>query len=119
MKNNKEIPEENLKCAISGRAVPLGFNTPSNRYPIPVACCSCCTTIQGWFYEYHGMYWYSITVDSRCTFNSTPFFSMQTAISEFRAFLQSYGFRFVDTGLSESYLCKIRSSAKPPKTWKV
>lgn len=113
----KQIPE-NLPCLISGRAVPLGFNRPQNRYPLPVACFSDTTCIQVWFYEYHGLYWYSVTVESRHTFNSVPFLSVQNAITEFRSFLSGYGFRFLDRGLAECRLSGLRRNF-PPKSSEV
>lgn len=114
----KKIPE-NLPCALSGRAVPLGFNLPSNRYPLPVACCSDCTNIQVWFYEYHGMYWYSVTVSSLSTFNSVPFLSIGNCVSEFRAFLRAYGFVFEDSQLAEKRLRGVRRPVTPPKSFEV
>ena len=102
-----------------GRAVPLGFNLLQNRYPLPISCRSDCTKVQVWFYEYHGLYWYSVTVGGQSTFNSVGFLSVQNCVSEFRSFLRGYGFVLEDSYLAECRLRGLRSMSEPPKSWKV
>lgn len=73
-------------------SIPLGFNMPKNRIDIRIFAYSDVTTIDINLYEYHGLYWYSFSVDSGKVLNSVGFFSLQNCVAALRGTVRGLGF---------------------------
>lgn len=98
-----------LTCyQISRLAVPLGFNCDSNRFECQISCCSDTSRLVASFYEYHGMYWYSLQVDSfKHEMNSIPYLSLSNCISDFRNELRGNQFRFENKAVANAVLSRL------------
>lgn len=83
---------------LSNRAVPMGFNIDRFRFRNYVDAHSDVTKCRVYFFQYHGMYWYGVSVYGvpqswrNQQFNSVPFVSIRNATVDCAALLRSLHF---------------------------
>lgn len=82
----------NLPCALSGRAVALGFNTPQNRIAINLYAYSDTSVVDISLYEYNGLYWYSFALRNSNVMNSVGFVGLQNCVAALRVLVRDLGF---------------------------
>lgn len=88
----KNKPGSIFPRALSGRAVPLGFNMPSNRICINLYAYSDVSIVDISLYEYHGLYWYSFSLRGSGCWNSCSFLSLRNAVSALRGCVRDIHF---------------------------